>query len=262
MDAALKALADPHRRRILELVADGELTAGRIAEHFTLTRPAVSQHLAVLVEAGLLELRREGTRRLYRTRRAGFAGAALLLEGFWDDRLGRLVRAVGPDADRPAADPVERVCVQREVYLAAGPDRVWVMLTDPEAATGWMGVSARIDPRPGGVYRVEVVPGEVVEGEVLVAERPTRLVHTWGWVGAGSAVPPGTTAVAYELVPLDGGTLLRLTHRELPSLRAAGSHSRGWAHYLERLTAVAAVGDAGPDPWVADPGRLLAELRP
>lgn len=261
MDVALKALADPHRRRILELVADGELTAGRIAEHFALTRPAVSQHLAVLVEAGLLELRREGTRRLYRTRRAGFAGAALLIEGFWDDRLGRLVRAAGAD-DRAGADPVERVSVQREVYLPARPDRVWSMLTDPDAATGWMGVDARIDPRPGGAYRVEVVPGEVVEGEVLLAERPTRLVHTWGWAGAASAVPPGTTVVAYELAPLGRGTLLRLTHRELPGMRAAGSHSRGWAHYLERLAAVAADGAAGPDPWVADPGRLLAELRP
>jgi uncharacterized protein YndB with AHSA1/START domain/DNA-binding transcriptional ArsR family regulator len=261
VDAALKALADPHRRRILELVADGELTAGRIAEQFSLTRPAVSQHLAVLVEAGLLDLRREGTRRLYRTRRAGFAGAVLLLEGFWDDRLGRLLAAVERGrADQ--GDPVERVCVERDVLLRATPEVVWTMLTDAEAATGWMGVSARIDARPGGEYRVEVVPGEVVEGEVLVAERPTRLVHTWGWVGPGSAVAPGTTVVTYELAPLDGGTLLRLTHRDLPTMRAAGSHSRGWAHYLDRLTAVAGSGDAGPDPWATDPGRLLAELHP
>ena len=127
---------------------------------------------------------------------------------------------------------------------------------------GVRSVSARIDARPGGEYRVEVVPGEVVEGEVLVAERPTLLVHTWGWVGPRSAVPPGTAVVTYDLAPLDDGTLVRLTHRDLPTMRAAGSHSRGWAHYLDRLTTVAASDDAGPDPWVADPSRLLAELRP
>ena len=67
-DAVLRALADPHRRQIIRLVRDGELPAGQIATYFALTQQAVSQHLTVLKRAGLLEERRDGTRRLYRFR--------------------------------------------------------------------------------------------------------------------------------------------------------------------------------------------------
>lgn len=62
---ALEALADPTRRRIVELLADGELAAGAIAAHFDVTRPAVSQHLRVLREHGMVRVRRDGQRWLY-----------------------------------------------------------------------------------------------------------------------------------------------------------------------------------------------------
>src|SRR5215203_7454334 len=68
MEAAPNAIRAPHRRQILSLVRDGELSAGEIATHFEVTRPAVSQHLTVLKEAGLVDERRNGTRRLYRAR--------------------------------------------------------------------------------------------------------------------------------------------------------------------------------------------------
>src|SRR3989442_15469092 len=87
MEAALRAIAAPHRRRILALVRDEELAAGEIAAHFDVTRPAVSQHLNVLKEAGLVSERRNGTRRLYRARPEGLAELKAFLEGFWDDRL-------------------------------------------------------------------------------------------------------------------------------------------------------------------------------
>ena len=90
MEAAIKALAEPNRRRILELVADRELSAGEIAAEFQVTRPAVSQHLGVLREAGLVVDRREGTKRLYRARPEGLVPLRAFLERFWDDRLERL----------------------------------------------------------------------------------------------------------------------------------------------------------------------------
>ena len=92
MEAALKAIAAPRRRQILALVRDGELSAGEIAEHFDVTRPAVSQHLTVLKEAGLVSERRNGTRRLYRARPEGLAELKAFLEGFWDARLDALKR--------------------------------------------------------------------------------------------------------------------------------------------------------------------------
>ncbi|MGH3012099.1 MAG: metalloregulator ArsR/SmtB family transcription factor [Gaiellaceae bacterium] len=90
MEAAIRALVEPRRRRILELVRNDELTAGEIASAFDVTRPAVSQHLTVLKHAGLLEERREGTRRLYRARAEGMAGVREFIETFWDGQLERL----------------------------------------------------------------------------------------------------------------------------------------------------------------------------
>jgi DNA-binding transcriptional ArsR family regulator len=94
MEAALKAIAAPHRRQILTLVRDGELSAGEIAAHFDVTRPAVSQHLNVLKEAGLVSERRNGTRRLYRARPEGLLPVKQFLEEFWDPRLEALKREV------------------------------------------------------------------------------------------------------------------------------------------------------------------------
>ncbi|MGZ4383129.1 MAG: ArsR/SmtB family transcription factor [Gaiellaceae bacterium] len=92
MEAALKAIAEPHRRQILRLVWDAELAAGEIAAHFDLTRPAISQHLGVLKEAGLVSERRNGTRRLYRTRPEGLSDLKAFLEEFWSERLELLKR--------------------------------------------------------------------------------------------------------------------------------------------------------------------------
>ena len=92
MEAALKAIAEPSRRRILTLVRDGELSAGEIAARFDVTRQAVSQHLGVLKEARLVDERRNGTRRLYRARPEGLTEVRAFLEGFWDERLEALKR--------------------------------------------------------------------------------------------------------------------------------------------------------------------------
>jgi DNA-binding transcriptional ArsR family regulator len=92
VEAALKAIAAPRRRAILTLVRDDELSAGEIASHFDVTRPAVSQHLNVLKEAGLVSERRNGTRRLYRARPEGLVELKDFLEEFWDVRLEALKR--------------------------------------------------------------------------------------------------------------------------------------------------------------------------
>jgi DNA-binding transcriptional ArsR family regulator len=92
VEAAVRAIAEPRRRAILGLVRDCELSAGEIASHFDVTRPAVSQHLNVLKEAGLVSERRNGTRRLYRARPEGLVELRDFLNGFWDVRLEALKR--------------------------------------------------------------------------------------------------------------------------------------------------------------------------
>jgi DNA-binding transcriptional ArsR family regulator len=107
-DEALRALAEPRRRAILPLVAHDELAAGEIAAAFDVTRTAVSQHLTVLRNAGLLSERRVGTRRLYRARPEGLAGLREFLDDMWASsldvarRLAEADRGIAGD-DRSAA---------------------------------------------------------------------------------------------------------------------------------------------------------------
>jgi DNA-binding transcriptional ArsR family regulator len=93
VEAAAAALADPIRRRVLELVRDGEVPAGELAAQFPVSRPAVSRHLRVLREAGLVHERREGRLRLYRADPAPLAELRGWLERYWADRLDALKRA-------------------------------------------------------------------------------------------------------------------------------------------------------------------------
>ena len=92
MEAALKAIAEPRRRAILRLVSDTELSVGSIAVYFDISRPAISQHLSVLKEAGLVTERRNGTKRLYRARPEGLIEVRAFLDEFWSDRLEALKR--------------------------------------------------------------------------------------------------------------------------------------------------------------------------
>jgi DNA-binding transcriptional ArsR family regulator len=93
MNNTFHALTEPRRRRILELVRDRELSAGKIAEKFDVTEPAISQHLKVLLDAGLLNVRREGTRKLYRLRPEGLKQVRAYLESFWAQSLSQLKSA-------------------------------------------------------------------------------------------------------------------------------------------------------------------------
>ena len=92
MQSTIQALAEPRRREILELIKERELTAGEIASGFDVTRPAISQHLGVLREAGLVSERREGTRRFYRARPEGLKELKEFVEGFWTFSLQQLKR--------------------------------------------------------------------------------------------------------------------------------------------------------------------------
>ncbi len=88
--SAFEALADPTRRRIVELVSDGERSAGEIADAFAISRPGVSKHLRVLREQGVIQARGEGTRRLYSLASEGLSEVDEWLHRFWTNRLDAL----------------------------------------------------------------------------------------------------------------------------------------------------------------------------
>ena len=86
-ERVLDALGDPTRRRMLEVLRDGERAVGDLAAELPVSRPAVSQHLKVLKGAGLVTERRDGTRHLYAIDAAGLAALRAYLEAFWDAAL-------------------------------------------------------------------------------------------------------------------------------------------------------------------------------
>ncbi|TMK70921.1 MAG: transcriptional regulator [Actinobacteria bacterium] len=148
----------------------------------------------------------------------------------------------------------ETTSLVREIEIDASPETIWQFLVDPEKATRWMGQAATLDPRPGGVYRVEVIPGHTARGEFVELDPPHRLVQTWGWEPGEEGerpVPPGSSTIEIELVADGDGTLLRFTHKDLPDAKNVESHAHGWDHYFARLAIAAAGGDPGADPWLS-----------
>lgn len=100
IEKTIHALSEPRRRDILYLVRKEELTSSAIASHFDISAPAVSQHLKVLEDSGLVVVRRAGTKRYYRIRREGFAELKQYIDRFWDDSLLRLKEAAEEEERR------------------------------------------------------------------------------------------------------------------------------------------------------------------
>jgi uncharacterized protein YndB with AHSA1/START domain/ketosteroid isomerase-like protein len=146
-------------------------------------------------------------------------------------------------------DAVAEILVERELLIDAAPETVWELLVDPGQITQWMGTNAKLEARRGGEYRLAVIPGHTARGEVVEIDAPRRLVYTWGWEG-NERVPPGSTVVEFDLQPRGDRTLLRFTHRELPTSESAASHAHGWDHYLPRLVQAARGENPGVDAWV------------
>jgi uncharacterized protein YndB with AHSA1/START domain len=145
----------------------------------------------------------------------------------------------------------ETTVYERTLSIDASPETVWEFLVDPEKLRRWKGINADLDPRPGGIYRCEVIPGHTARGEFVELDKPNRLVFSFGWDG-NEAVPPGSSTVEIELMTDGEGTSLRFIHH-LPNAEAVASHAHGWDHYLPRLELAAAGKDPGADEWVTNP---------
>jgi DNA-binding transcriptional ArsR family regulator len=102
VDDTLRALANPTRRAMLELVWDAERSSSQIADAVGASRPAASQHLKVLRDAGLVQVRVDGNQRLYRVDTGRLAEVRAALERFWGARLGRLAATIAADRDQGA----------------------------------------------------------------------------------------------------------------------------------------------------------------
>ncbi len=141
--------------------------------------------------------------------------------------------------------------IERELHIAARPETIFPFLIDSKKMVLWKGVSATLDPRPGGIYLCNITGRHIARGEYLAVEPPRRVVFTFGWEGDGQLVPPGSSTVEITLTADGDGTILRLRHLGLPA-KAQASHGEGWEHYLQRLAVVGEGRSPGDDPRVAE----------
>jgi DNA-binding transcriptional ArsR family regulator/uncharacterized protein YndB with AHSA1/START domain len=251
-----RALADPTRRRILDLLRDRPRVTGEIAAQFPVSRIAVMRHLEVLSEAGLAVSRKRGRQRwhylnavpLQKLHRrwagpaaAGFASALL--------RLQDSVEAEGRHMDpiRPTID------VALDIEIAGTPAAVFAALT--KDIGGWWGhpfITARatslaLDPRLGGLFTERWDNGGQVIASVTGWAQDEHLALTGSFhIGVGVGV------AAFDLAESDAGTLLRFSFRAIGAVDAevAGAMSRGWAELAgTRLKALVETGTRlGIDP--------------
>jgi uncharacterized protein YndB with AHSA1/START domain len=140
-----------------------------------------------------------------------------------------------------AADPIVK-----EIYIEASADLIFEYLTDPRKMIRWMGIQAELEPKPGGLYRLDPNGRDVIRGSYLEVVPYTRIVFSWGFEEPGHSLPTGSTVVEITLEGKGKGTLLRLIHRELPP-ELRDMHEYGWTHYLGRLKTLAEGGDPGRD---------------
>jgi uncharacterized protein YndB with AHSA1/START domain len=127
----------------------------------------------------------------------------------------------------------------KEIWIDATPEKVFPYLVEPELLTTWIGEESWNEPRPGGVFRLKFNTENVVRGDFVEVDPPRRVVYTWGSEGRES-LPAGSTTVAFDLEPENGGTRVRLRHSDLPTEDEVEQHTKGWDHFLPLLAQVAA----------------------
>jgi uncharacterized protein YndB with AHSA1/START domain len=127
--------------------------------------------------------------------------------------------------------------LERELHIAARPEIVFAFFTNPDKMMRWMGKDATLDPRPGGICRIDI-NGYVARGQYVEVVPHSRVVFTWGWENEGSTPRPGESTVEISLAPDGEGTRLRLRHLGLNAEERV-NHGQGWDQFLPGLVAAA-----------------------
>ena len=243
MPDLVAVFSEPNRRRLLELLLAGERPVNELAAQFGVTRSAISQHLGVLSDAGLVQARQQGRFRYYRLKPEGMAAFRDALDVYWTHELDQLATARLPEKGD------HNMTVEQAVLVPLGPAETFALLTEPERLRRWQAVTARVELRAGGQYRWTINPGHTASGTITEVEPGKRIAFTWGWEDSED-LPPGTSTVTITLEPAQSATKVLLVHSGLTPEQVAG-HLEGWNHYGERLVSAAEHGDAGADEWTA-----------
>ncbi|MEX0784030.1 MAG: SRPBCC domain-containing protein [Dehalococcoidia bacterium] len=135
--------------------------------------------------------------------------------------------------------------IERTIHIDAKPETVFEFLSDSDRFSSWAGRSTTMDPRPGGLFRIDYNGFDIMRGNFVEIVPPSRIVFTWGWETLGDQVRPGQSTVTVTLEPEGDGTRLRLLHEGLGQMDLQG-HADGWDFFLSRLVDSVAGRDVGP----------------
>jgi DNA-binding transcriptional ArsR family regulator/uncharacterized protein YndB with AHSA1/START domain len=257
---ALAALADPTRRKTFELLTGGAFAVGQIADRMPVSRPAISQHLRVLKEAGLVTERRDGTRRLYSVAPEGMDEIRAYIDRMWSEALAsyeglakqlteeRLVQereVTGVKSEHDVIEPVVKTVrvdlTQQQAFelFTEGMGRWWPLQTHSIAVDTHEGrvraESLIFEPREGGrIYEVMSDGQEGDWGTVLEWNPPSRVVFSW----KPNLSDGPWTEVEVRFAASGNGTKVELVHRGWERFGIAGSGRRqayeeGWVGLLE-----------------------------
>ena len=239
----LAALTSPVRREILGLIWDRELSAGEIAAAFPVTKPTISQHLAVLREAGLAESTAVGTSRRYRARPDALRGlrAALGSAAKWnnaDEDPKATERASSDVRTKPVVVASTDVDTSQAVTFAA--------FTDPVVYSRWLGVPVTLT---GGRFACTMEWGTNVRGRYELVCPPELIVMRWDFEDDHVPVPGGEMTGYLRIQAQDHGSHVEV-HQLVDTPAQAAFIEGAWGMVLGRLRA-----------WVArasDPGETMA----
>jgi uncharacterized protein (TIGR03086 family) len=142
--------------------------------------------------------------------------------------------------------------IEKTSLLPVSADEAFSLITEPDRLRRWLAVSARVDLRAGGEFRWTLTPMAVASGTIVEVDPGRRLVLAFAF---DALTTERTDTVTITIEPVDGGTLVRLVHADLPEDQGDGV-LEGWTHFFERLERAAVTGDAGPDEWAAAPAEL------
>ncbi len=238
LDATMRALGSRTRREILARIWDRDLAAGEIAAAFALTAATISEHLAVLREAGLVEMTKVGTSRRYRAKPSALAGLHGALEAV--------------DKWRPADEVPERALtatsiapvVVAQVDLSTPPETTFSALTDAELYSRWLQVPVTIE---GGEFAATLEWGTEVRGRYEFVIPPHFIAMSWDF-DDGNVPVPGQPLTGYLRIHPDGDGSRVVVHQLVDTPSQAAFMEGAWAMVLGRLKANIVSAIAGPAP--------------
>jgi DNA-binding transcriptional ArsR family regulator/uncharacterized protein YndB with AHSA1/START domain len=235
----IAALGSPIRREILGLIWERELPAGEIAAAFAVTKPTISQHLAVLREAGLVTIRAAGTSRRYRARQEALSGlrAALSSPGKWSNADDLPERAL--------SDAQTKLVVVASTDVGTGQASAFAAFTDPAVYSRWLGVPVMIED---GNFACTMEWGTRVRGRYEIVCPPELIVMRWDFEDDNVPIPGGEMTGYLRVTDRDGGAHVEV-HQVVDTPDQAEFMEQAWALVLGRFRAgVASAIGAGREP--------------